>query len=78
MCGCESQKANNEGPRKHNTFLPIVNWIDSMLANRILMIEEERYLICESVDSGCLQGGVLLPLLWTLEIDDLLKEIIYI
>ena len=52
-----------------------IKWIHSMLANRIISstLGGERLTI--SSTKGCPQGGVLSPLLWSLVVDELLREL---
>lgn len=55
---------------RYNTPLPIV---DHILPYRISMEKKGRRLIQGSVDSGCLQRGLVSPLVWILVVDELQK-----
>jgi ribonuclease HI len=50
-------------------------WITAMLSNRKVISELGNETLSVDVHKGCPQGGVLSPLLWTLVVDSLLKEL---
>ena len=52
--------------------IAVVDWTCHMLGNRNITITEGNTTLRGIVDSGCLQEGVLSPLLWSLVVDELL------
>lgn len=53
----------------------IVQWIMTMLDNRIVSAELGISTLTVKTTRGCPQGGVLSPLLWSLVVDDLLNKL---
>ncbi|XP_062714697.1 uncharacterized protein LOC134291220 [Aedes albopictus] len=53
----------------------IVNWIGKMLSEREISSNLGSSFISVRAVKGCPQGGVLSPLLWSLVVDDLLKQL---
>ena len=52
--------------------IAVVDWTCHMLGNRNITITKGNTTLQGIVDSGCPQGGVLSPLLWSLVVDELL------
>lgn len=57
----------------HGVELWIINWIETMLKNRVVIAgdKKKRYRTVK----GCPQGGCLSPLLWCLVMDSLIREL---
>lgn len=70
--------ASNNTSRKvirHEIPLPIVSWLDHMLAYMTLVADKWDSTLRDSVNSGCPQRGVISPILWNLVTDNLLNKI---
>ena len=52
--------------------IAVVDWTCYMLGNRNITITKWNTTLREIIESECLQGGVLSPLLWSLVVDELL------
>jgi hypothetical protein len=57
---------------EHGFVLTLRKWIDAMLCRQIVRVEIRGTRVRVLVDWGCLQGGVLSPLLWSMVVDFLL------
>lgn len=53
----------------------IVNWVDGMLRNRAVNMQNGRVKVRGRVSRGCPQGGVLSPTLWNVTVDSLLTRL---
>jgi hypothetical protein len=60
---------------RHGIKLEICIWICSMLESRKIITTLSEETLRAFVVKGCLQGGVVSPLLWSLVVDDLLWEL---
>jgi hypothetical protein len=60
---------------KHGTEPTICRWVCSMLESRNITATLSGETLGASMVRGCLQGGVLLPLLWSLVIVEFLQEL---
>ena len=60
---------------KHGFGETITSWIEAMLTNREILIRLGGSSLTAKTTRGCPQGGVLSPLLWSLVVDDLLKNL---
>jgi hypothetical protein len=64
------QAAGNHGKEP-----AICRWIRAMLESRTIIATLSGETLRVSAAGGCPQGGVLLPLLWSLVVNDLLREL---
>lgn len=53
----------------------LIRWIQNMLSSRLILTCRGEANMAVLVDRGCPQGGVLSPLLWSLVVDGLLREL---
>jgi hypothetical protein len=60
---------------EHGVVLTLRRWIDAMLRCRIVRVEINGSRVRVLVDRGCLQGGVLSTLLWSMVVDCLLRRL---
>jgi hypothetical protein len=58
--------------KQHGLEDTICRWISSMLGSRKITATFAGETLEGSVARGCLQGGVLMPLLWSLVVDELI------
>jgi hypothetical protein len=64
-----------QAAERHGTEPTICRWICSMLKSRNIVTTLSGETLRASMAKGCPQGGVLLPLLWSLVVDELLWEL---
>jgi hypothetical protein len=60
---------------RHGSDYTIVQWIWATLEGRMAVATLKGFSVRLAISRGCLQGGVLLPLLWCLVVDDLLARL---
>ena len=60
---------------RHGSEYTIVWWISITLEGCVAVATLNRFSVGLAISRGCLQGGVLLPLLWCLVVDDLLTRL---
>jgi hypothetical protein len=64
-----------QAAERHDIEPTICRWICSMLENRNIITPLSGETLRGSMAWGCLQGGVLSPLLWSLVVNELLWEL---
>ena len=72
---CTTRRSIAEAAERHGVPGTIVKWIRAMLSDRRVSTEWGGTTVSGTVNEGCPQGGVLSPLLWSLVVDDLLREL---
>jgi hypothetical protein len=60
---------------KHGLEQGVLRWIHTMLGSQQTVIAIMGCRLRVSVDQGCLQGGVVSPLLWSVVVDGLLAQL---
>jgi hypothetical protein len=60
---------------KHDCEYTIVRWIRATLEGRVAVVTLNETSMRVAISKGCLQGGVLLLLLWCLVVNDLLTRL---
>jgi hypothetical protein len=60
---------------RHGSDYTIVQWIWATLESCMAVATLKGFSVRLAISRGCLQGGVLLPLLWCLVVDDLLARL---
>lgn len=61
--------------KKNGIPLSICKWIEKLLSHRVISVILNDTTLYERATRGCLQGGVLSPLLWSIIADGLLEEL---
>jgi hypothetical protein len=64
-----------QAAERHGTESTICRWICSMLESRNIVTTISGETLRASMARGCLQGGVLSPLLWSLVVNELIWEL---
>jgi hypothetical protein len=59
---------------RHGSEYTIVRWIRATMEGRLAVATLNGFSMRLAISWGCLQGGVLSPLLWCLVVDDLLDR----
>jgi hypothetical protein len=70
-----SMEAINQARIKHKVLEALMDWVEDMLADRNLTINDGDTTIEDKPDKGCAQGVVLSPLLWCVMVNDLLEDL---
>jgi hypothetical protein len=60
---------------RYGSDYTIVQWIRTTLEGHVAVATLNGFSMSLAISRGCLQGGVLSPLLWCLVVDDLLARL---